>query len=297
MELSDTPNRAFFEKLRNLQADIIESSSLLKETTFSPTEVIILRAEEEKEVSYYVVHVNHAYEYYIQKTIPITDEMPEISKLQIKNIKTEKAYYEYLRKKIFEKFSSGKFQDFRPTTEQLDKQIPSYEDLSRLFQSFLDNDGAVPRGDKLTLKKWAIFDCCDQVFSSLGTRAGLNLIGDKRKNLHAISHKALENKALGTWLCRPSVSSPDDEKKQIYCRTIVFIPYLPTIKFNALRIIHVFGLGFFQANDLDNPSSWQHKSSLIEILELFANSAFILNRYVRVDDNLYRPISREDESY
>ena len=294
METTADPSRLFFDKLRNLQVFLVQASGLLEDNNFSPAEVIILRLEKE-EPTYHAVHINYAFEYYVQNTIPKNFGMPEISELHIKNIKTEKAYYEYLRKKIYKIYPRGKFQDFKPTTQELNQQIPNFDQLGRLFQKFLNNNGLVSKGEILTLKKWLVFDCCDQVFSSLGTRAGLNLIGDERKNLESISQKALNDKHPGTWLFRPSVSCPDDEDKQTYCRTIIFKPCRPLINFNALRIIHVLGLGFFQVSDLSNPDTWHHKSSLVEILQYWGKTAFVLNKYLRVENNLYMPSSEKDE--
>lgn len=293
MESSSDPSRLFFEKLRNLQVSLTYASGLQEDNNFSLAEVIILRIEKERPI-YHVVHVNYAFEYYVQKTIPITPDMPEISVMQIKNIKAEKAYYEYLRKKIYQKCPQGQFQDFKPTTKQLDQQIPNFDQLSQLFQKFLDYNGSISKGELLSLKKWLVFDCCDQVFSSLGTRAGFN-IGVDRQNLESISHTALKEKPLGTWLCRPSVSFPDDDDTQKFCRTIIFNPCTASLDFNALRIIHVFGLGFFEAGDLNKPESWHHHSSLVQILRYWSKKAFLLNKYFRVEKSVYMPRSEIDE--
>jgi len=282
----DNPSCVFFNKLRSLQIILTKVSGLEQNQDFSLAEVIILRVNEQKP-DYIILHINFAYEYYIQKTISKILDLPEISAFQIKNIKREKAYYEYLRKLIYKKSLHGHFDDFKPTVEELDQHIPSFDNLSILFKEFLDNNARVTKYKLLTLKKWVVFDCCDQVFSSLGTREGRHSQGEDRLALRSIARDALNGEALGTWLCRPSTAYPDNEEKQSYCRTISFNPLNTLESGNAVRIVHIFGIGFFAAENLDNPSTWQHFSSLVELLKRSSQKAFVLSNYLRVEKNLY----------
>lgn len=279
------PYKEVYESVKELSDLIMVNGVMvpfsLHNKGYSKAEVVMLRSETGMSNPVYLISVDSAYTCHVLNDKPHLTTQKAINEVQKKAIIEAKQYYDMLRQKIYDKTRPAlSFEEFIPSTEELNREIPSFESLSILFEEFLRNNGNISTEKLLTLKKWMLFDCSDKVFCNLNIRKG----GD-RTILIQLSEQLLWDKKPGAYIIRPSATVIDDYDNHIFCRTITFVSTTmdegayPIIHY---RIMHKVGEAFYLCNDIEKPETWFAYPSLISFLEYFRSGKFLnLPKYYR----------------
>jgi hypothetical protein len=235
---------------------------------YSPVELVVLAVDNDEQPKYLVMHVLDAYRYYVKKKFN-RQMYFALTPMQRKIILLSKKYYDEILYKIHQE----ELQDTRvfgerrrPSTDELNKQIPKLIELKYIFEQFLNNNGHVEKPEFLTLSKWMNFECTDHFFSKI-----------------ACTKKpySKNEKIPGEWFFRLSASFSDDEQGLNRCRTIVFVPPIESDHVAAIRVIQVFGRGFFVAQKLEDREDWHCFYSLISLLRSYKQQGLDLRLFYK----------------